>query len=103
MENGGIVAPKNVCRILSLDGGGAKGFYTLGVLKEIEALLGCPLCEGFVLVFGTSTAAIIAALIALGYRIDTIHELYKTYVPTIMKQKSPEAKSAALADLAKIV
>lgn len=26
------------CRILSLDGGGAKGFYTLGVLKEIEAL-----------------------------------------------------------------
>lgn len=29
-------------RILSLDGGGAKGFYTLGVLKEIEALLGFP-------------------------------------------------------------
>ena len=26
----------DVCRILSLDGGGAKGFYTLGVLKEIE-------------------------------------------------------------------
>jgi uncharacterized protein len=25
------------CRILSLDGGGAKGFYTLGVLREIEA------------------------------------------------------------------
>ena len=23
------------CRILSLDGGGAKGFYSLGVLKEI--------------------------------------------------------------------
>lgn len=26
-------------RILSLDGGGAKGFYTLGVLKEIEGML----------------------------------------------------------------
>lgn len=26
------------CRILSLDGGGAKGFYTLGALKEIEGL-----------------------------------------------------------------
>jgi len=26
-------------RILSLDVGGAKGFYTLGVLREIEALL----------------------------------------------------------------
>jgi patatin-like phospholipase/acyl hydrolase len=27
-------------RILSLDGGGAKGFYTLGVLKGIEGTLG---------------------------------------------------------------
>ena len=26
------------CRILSLDGGGAKGFYTLGVLKGIEGM-----------------------------------------------------------------
>lgn len=32
-----------LCRILSLDGGGAKGFYTLGVLKEIEGMLKCPL------------------------------------------------------------
>jgi len=55
----------DVCRILALDGGGAKGFYTLGVLKEIEAMLGCPLHERFDLVFGTSTGAIIAALIAL--------------------------------------
>ncbi|MEP8209906.1 hypothetical protein ABKS34_10880 [Klebsiella pneumoniae] len=30
----------NICRVLALDGGGAKGFYTLGVLKEIEAMLG---------------------------------------------------------------
>jgi len=90
-----------LCRILSLDGGGAKGFYTLGVLKEIEALLGDrPLCEKFDLVFGTSTGAIIAALIALGYKIDDIHDLYRTYVPTIMKQKTRDGKSAALADLA---
>jgi hypothetical protein len=27
-------------RILSLDCGGAKGFYTIGVLEELEALLG---------------------------------------------------------------
>ena len=53
-------------RILSLDGGGAKGVYTLGVLKEIEALIGCPLWEHFDLVFGTSTGSIIAALTCLG-------------------------------------
>ena len=48
-------------------GGGAKGFYTLGVLKEIEAMVGCPLHQKFDLVFGTSTGAIIASLIALGH------------------------------------
>ena len=55
-----------ICRVLSLDGGGAKGFYTLGVLKEIEGMLKSPLYRRFDLVFGTSTAAIIASLIALG-------------------------------------
>jgi predicted acylesterase/phospholipase RssA len=49
------------CRVLSLDGGGAKGFYTLGVLREIEALW-----QSFDLIFGTSTGSIIAALLALG-------------------------------------
>jgi patatin-like phospholipase/acyl hydrolase len=33
-------APAEVCRILALDGGGAKGFYTLGVLNDIEAMIG---------------------------------------------------------------
>jgi hypothetical protein len=44
-------------RILSLDGGGAKGFYTLGVLKEIEGVLKCPLYQCFDLIFGTSTGS----------------------------------------------
>jgi predicted acylesterase/phospholipase RssA len=87
-------------RILSLDGGGAKGFYTLGVLREIEGLIGCRLCERFDLVFGTSTGAIIAALVALGYKVDEIHNLYKEHVPTVMRHKTPGARSQALADLA---
>ncbi len=41
--------------VLSLDGGGAKGFYTLGVVAEIEAMLGQPLHTRFDLIFGTST------------------------------------------------
>ena len=87
-------------RILSLDGGGAKGFYTLGVLHEIEVLLNCPLYKHFDLVFGTSTGAIIAALIALGYEVEEIHQLYKKYVPTVMKPLFPSAKSRALGELA---
>ena len=92
-----------VYRILALDGGGAKGFYTLGVLKEIEAMVGCPLHERFNLIFGTSTGAIIAALIALGYEVDQIHELYKSHVPRVMACKSASAKTSALRSLAKEV
>lgn len=89
-----------LCRILSLDGGGAKGFYTLGVLKEIEGMMKCPLYKRFDLVFGTSTGAIIAALIALGYTVDEIHDLYKEHVPRIMRERSPAGKSKALEELA---
>jgi predicted acylesterase/phospholipase RssA len=96
-------AKDRLCRILSLDGGGAKGFYTLGVLREIEAMLGCPLYKRFDLVFGTSTGAIIASLIALGYEIDEIHKLYKEHVPKVMKMEDAHSKSMALAELAKQV
>jgi predicted acylesterase/phospholipase RssA len=88
-----------LCRILTLDGGGAKGFYTLGVLKEIEGMIKCPLYKRFDLIFGTSTGSIIAALIALGYEVEQIHELYKRFVPEIMKERKPADKSAALARL----
>lgn len=93
----------NICRVLALDGGGAKGFYTLGVLKEIEAMLGCPLYKRFDLVFGTSTGAIIAALIALGYEVDQIHALYTEHVPRVMSSRSAAARTMALRDLAKEV
>jgi patatin-like phospholipase/acyl hydrolase len=87
-------------RVLTLDGGGAKGFYTLGVLKEIEAMVGCPLHQKFDLVFGTSTGAIIASLIALGHNVDSILQLYRKHVPTVMSQKTAPARSKALKNLA---
>lgn len=93
-------SPDGQFRILTLDGGGAKGFYTLGVLKEIEAMLGCPLHKRFDLIYGTSTGAIIAALIALGCTVDEIHKLYEEHVPTVMRSKSASRKSKALAALA---
>lgn len=89
-----------VCRILSLDGGGAKGFYTLGVLNEIEAMLGRPLYEHFDVIFGTSTGAIIAALLVLGYKVNDVHRLYKKHVPTVVGCRTPHSRSKELENLA---
>ena len=90
---------EKVCRVLSLDGGGAKGFYTLGALKEIEGLTGGKLCERFDLIFGTSTGAIIAALLGLGYSVDDILALYREHVVKIMGRWLPSRKSSALEEL----
>src|SRR5258708_36514249 len=84
-----IAPPEGLCRILSLDGGGAKGFYTLGVLAQIEAMLkGKLLCDHFQLIFGTSTGAIIAALLSLGYKVADILNLYRRPVPQVTKNKT---------------
>ena len=92
--------PEKLFRVLSLDGGGAKGFYTLGILREIEAMIGCPLHERFDLIFGTSTGSIIAAMLALGKSVPEIIALYQDHVPTVMKNKDSDGRSSALAELA---
>ncbi len=103
MSANAAVVPARPCRILSLDGGGAKGFYTLGVLAQVEALLGGPLYQHFDLIFGTSTGGIIAALLALGHTVDEAHALYKKHVPGIMSNRTRRGRSAALAAATKDV
>ena len=88
-------------RVLSLDGGGAKGVYTLGVLKEVEAMANAPLYEVFDLVFGTSTGSVIAALVALGYSINDIEQLYFSLIPKIMSYRISAMRSKALREEAK--
>lgn len=90
-------------RVLSLDGGGAKGFYTLGILREIEALIGCRLHERFDLIFGTSTGSIITAMLALGKSVPEIIALYKEHVPTVMRNTDADGRSGALAELSKTI
>jgi len=87
-------------RVLTLDGGGSKGFYTLGVLNELESMLGSPLCKNFDLIFGTSTGSIIGILISLGYTTKQIHELYKKHVPEVMGHRTAKNRSKALKLLA---
>ncbi|HVJ39829.1 MAG TPA: patatin-like phospholipase family protein [Stenotrophomonas sp.] len=87
-------------RVLTLDGGGAKGFYTLGVLSEVEAALGGPLYQHFDLIYGTSTGSIIGALLALGRSIPEIHDLYREHVPALMQKRLVSTRTAALEKLA---
>jgi len=71
-------------RILALDGGGLRGIATLAILQEIETLLRARhgndpdfrLCHYFDLVAGTSTGAIIAATVALGWSVEAIRAKY---------------------------
>jgi predicted acylesterase/phospholipase RssA len=91
--------PEKLFRVLSLDGGGAKGFYTLGILREIEAMIGCRLHERFDLIFGTSTGSIITAMLALGKSVPEIIAIYQEHVPTVMKNNGPDGRSGALAEL----
>lgn len=70
-------------RCLCLDGGGSKGFYTLGILQEIEAKHG-PLSKYFNSVYGTSTGSIIAALIATNHSVAQIKKYYEDSVSEIM-------------------
>lgn len=95
--------PEKIFRILSLDGGGAKGFYTLGVLREIEAMIGCGLHERFDLIFGTSTGSIITAMLALGKSVPQIIALYQDHVPRIMKNTNADGRSGALAELSQAI
>lgn len=83
--------------VLSLDGGGSLGVYTLGILVELERLVGTKLSTVFDLVYGTSTGAIIASLVALGERAQpTIRDSYFEIAPNIMKHWLPRTRSSAL-------
>src|SRR5688500_17404535 len=90
-------------RVLSLDGGGAKGFYTLGILREVEALIACPIHERFDLIFATSTGAIIAAMLALGKSAKEITATYTQNVTKVMQARSASDKSRALTALSEKV
>lgn len=83
-------------RVLTLDGGGAKGFYEIGALKELENLVGCPLYKKFDLISGVSTGAFIATGIAFGKSMNEIHQDYIKYIPQIMRQRKKKKKSQAL-------
>ena len=72
-------------RILSLDGGGVRGLVALGFLERIESILRerspAPdefrLSDYYDLIGGTSTGAIIATGLALGFPVGRLIEIYE--------------------------
>jgi hypothetical protein len=92
-------------KLLALDGGGIRGVLSLEILAEIEQMLGDALRQSgqlnqddsFVLgdyfdyIAGTSTGAIIATGLALGWSVKNLQDLYGTYGGE-MFQKLPWSK-----------
>ena len=67
-------------RVLSIDGGGIRGFIPSLFLKEVERRAGNkPLAELFDLIVGTSTGAIIGIGLALGKSAAELAEFYPAY------------------------
>lgn len=79
-------------RILSLDGGGVRGAISIGFLTKLEETIeqieGKPTLLGdwFDLIGGTSTGAIIAGALALGYRAAEVHKFYHALGPRVFRR-----------------
>ena len=80
--------------MLALDGGGVRGALTVAFLERIEQLLeqrygpDVRLGDYFDLVGGTSTGAIIAGALALGYRTAQVKDFYLRLAPFAFKKRS---------------
>ena len=89
-------------RILSLDGGGVRGLFTLGILARLEDILAARyeahyiasgktradfrLCDYFDLIGGTSTGGIIAAMLCLGMKVEDIRTAYLKMCPKVFEK-----------------
>src|SRR6185295_10762116 len=83
-------------KLLALDGGGIRGVMTLEILREIERLLqqqlgrddSFVLADYFDYVAGTSTGAIIATFLSLGWRVSDILKFYVDAGPAMFDRAS---------------
>jgi hypothetical protein len=80
-------------RILSLDGGGVRGAVSIAFLSRLEEVVDgiegrpTPLGDWFDLIGGTSTGAIIATALALGYRAADIRRFYRELGPDVFQRQ----------------
>jgi uncharacterized protein len=81
--------------LLSLDGGGTKGMFSIQILARMEKLLrqkydrpDLVLADHFDFIGGTSTGAIIAALLSWGASVETVENFYLTQSHKIFGKKT---------------
>lgn len=81
-------------RILALDGGGIRGLLTVQMLKRIESMIRersgndkMVLGDYFDLIGGTSTGAIIASALALGWDVARIEKIYRELGDSIFESE----------------
>src|SRR5262245_6140051 len=79
-------------RMLSLDGGGVRGILSVAFLERLEKVIeeieGRPTLLGdwFDFIGGTSTGAIIASALALGYRAAEVRDFYERLAPQVFRR-----------------
>lgn len=77
--------------ILSIDGGGMRGIFTLQLLKQLEQLAGSPCYEWCDMVAGTSTGGLITSLILNKKSASEIEEYYTSFLAKVFLKRSPLA------------
>lgn len=84
-QNLGIASDKRI--LLSFDGGGMRGIFTVQMLKKLEELAGAPIYQWADMVAGTSTGAIIAGLVSAGKSAAEIEDLYIKLVSRVFTSR----------------
>jgi predicted acylesterase/phospholipase RssA len=78
-------------KLLALDGGGIRGLISIEILAKMEELLGggdpkFRLSHYFDYIAGTSTGAVIGTLLALGYSVEAVRQIYLRNAETMFDE-----------------
>jgi len=91
----------NTYKVLSIDGGGMRGLYSVAYLNGLVKLANkrfntdiSDLGKEFNLIVGTSTGAILGSGLAAGISLSEIHTLYTSHGKQIFPKKLPKNKLA---------
>lgn len=93
------MSKSNTFKVLSIDGGGMRGFYSASYLNELKKLAECrsgkedvDLSDLFQMIAGTSTGAIVGVGLAAGLSPERMMQFYTHYGEKIFSQPLPSKK-----------